>query len=100
MLAYATFVSPDSKRQYWLLALGLEMLLALGGFFSDFKTPLLFTLMAAVAARVRLSVRRCLGLLSLVVVLLSLGVMWTAVKMEYRLFLIAGEGAQVDCRLS
>lgn len=95
MLAYATFAQSGTSRLYWLLAFGLEILLGLGGYFSDFKTPLIFTLLAAMTARVRLSAGRYLVLLSLAAVTLILGVAWTAVKVEYRDFVSGGEKAQV-----
>lgn len=95
ILTYATFTQPDASRKYWLLAFGLEMLLGLGGYFAEFKTPLVFTLLAVVAARARLSVGRYLGLLSLGAVGLILAVGWTAVKGEYRAFVSGGERAQI-----
>lgn len=95
ILAYATFVQPGTSRLYWLLAFGLEMLLGLGGYFADFKTPLFFTLLALVAAELRLRAGHYLGLLSIGALALILGIAWTAVKEEYRSFASGGQEAQV-----
>jgi hypothetical protein len=95
MLAYATFVQFSTSRLYWLLAFGLEMLIGLGGYFSDFKTVLFFTLMAVAAAGVRLSVRHYLGFLALATAALSLALVWTAVKGDYRKFVNAGTNQQI-----
>lgn len=94
MLAYATFVRGNNLR-YWLVAFGLEMLIATGAFFADFKTPLFFTLLAAIAARLRLSIKHYLGLLALGALTLSLGIVWTAIKFEYRDYVSDGKGQVV-----
>ncbi len=95
MLAYATFAQPGSNRIFLITAFTLELLLGLGGYFSDFKTPLIFTLLAAMTAGVRLSFARCLGLLSLGALALTLGIAWSAIKEDYRTFVSGGSKAQV-----
>lgn len=94
MLAYATFVR-GADFKYWLIAFSLELLWAIGAYFSDFKTPLLFTLLAAVAARVRLSPRQFVGLATLAAITLSMGIVWTAIKPDYRLLVSEGKGQVV-----
>ena len=88
----STWHQPTVMRCWHLV---VEIVLGLGGYFSDFKTPLFFTLLAAMAARVRLSLGRYLALLSLGAVALMLGVAWTAVKVDYRNFVSGGEKAQI-----
>ena len=61
MLAYATFTHAKVDRIYLLLALGTELALGIGGYFSDFKTVLFFTFLALVAAGIRVSVARAIG---------------------------------------
>jgi hypothetical protein len=97
MMAYATFVNPAAPRLriYFLCALTLETFLGIGAFFSDFKTPLLFTLLAALAAKVRLSMGRVLGLLVLLTIMVFVGVVWTTIKKEYRSYITAGERTQI-----
>ena len=102
MLAYATFAEASTgstltgnSRFYALFALGVETMLGLGGYFSDFKTPLFFTLLAAMTAGVRLTLGRYLGLLSLAAVALTLALAWSGVKVEYRDYVSGGQKAQV-----
>ena len=95
ILAYATFSQPGTNRLYWLFAFALEMILGIGGYFADFRTPLAFTLLAAAAAGVRLSIRNYLALMSLVAVALTLAIVWSAVKVEYRSFVSGGEREQI-----
>jgi hypothetical protein len=94
ILAYVTFCQ-GSNRQYWYLAFGIELLLSLGGYFSDFKTPLIFSALAVVAVRMRLSLGRYLLLFTLGAVMLLLAVAWTAIKVEYRDFASGGQQAQI-----
>lgn len=95
MLAYATFARARSDKLYLLLALGLEIALGIGAYFSDFKTPFFFTFMAAVTARLRVSVGRYLVLAVLGTVVLAMAMTWTAVKVDYRHYLNGGADAQV-----
>jgi len=95
MLTYATFVQPGANRLWWLLAFGAELAMSVGGFFSDFKTVFVYTLLAVAASGFRLSLRRALMLSCLVAGVLSLSLVWTAVKPEYRKFVSEGEIGQV-----
>ena len=95
MLAYATFTHGKTDRIYLLLALGTELVLGIGGYFSDFKTVLLFTFLALVAAGIRVSVARALGISVLIGVTLFAGIIWTAVKKDYRNFVSGGEKSQI-----
>lgn len=92
VLAYASFVRRSTS--YLTVAFAIEFLLGIGSFFSDFKTVFLVTMIAFAATGARLSLRTAsvLGLLASAV--LGLGVVWTAVKGEYRAFLASGSGTQ------
>ena len=57
ILAYATLARLALAACIGCWHSGWKSLLGLGGYFSDFKTPLFFTMLAVMAARVRLSVR-------------------------------------------
>ena len=95
MLAYVTFVR-GRGHQYFISAFLIELCLAAGGYFSDFKTPMIFTLFALAASGVRPSARSMSGLLILAGFIVVFGVVWTAVKGEYRDFLIkSSEGGAV-----
>ncbi|PWK53138.1 O-antigen polysaccharide polymerase Wzy [Silicimonas algicola] len=95
VLAYATFVRPDADRRYLLVAFLFEFSLGLGSYFSDFKTVFFITILAMAAAGMKISGRRLVSLTAVALILVSVTVVWTAVKVEYRYFLSAGERAQV-----
>lgn len=93
IVAYVTFVRPGANRTYWMVAFGIELVLAMGSYFSDFKTVFFFTLFALIAAGARPSLRQAVGLSLLGGILLAFAVMWTAIKAEYRTFV---SGASTD----
>lgn len=95
ILTYATFVRLGTSRTFWMLAFGVELALSLGGYFSNFKTVFLMSLLAMVMAGVRLSPKQIVGSVILSVVMLALGIVWTAVKTDYRSFLSGGQNAQI-----
>jgi hypothetical protein len=84
ILAYATFVRNRSTRVYWMLAFALEFMLSLGNYFSDFRTVFVFSLFALVAAGVKLTPRRFIGMSVLGATVVALMILWTAIKPEYR----------------
>jgi hypothetical protein len=95
MLGFATFCQPRSPKFYFLAAFFLEFGWGIGGYFSDFKTVFIFVILAAGAARQRLSASNTIGLGLVLALLLGLGVVWTAVKADYRAYVSEGEAAQV-----
>jgi hypothetical protein len=95
MLTYAAFSAWEGVRTFWLMAFALELVLSLGGYFSDFKTVFFFTIFALVAAEVRFNARAYVGMAALAALLLTMGVVWTAIKPEYRKFVSGGQAAQV-----
>lgn len=95
ILAFASFSRSPHSYGYWLAAFGLEMALGIGGYFADFRMPLFFTLLAAAAAKVRLSVAQYLALGTLVAVALTMGLAWSAVKKDYRRYVSGGAGQMV-----
>jgi len=94
-LTYVTFVKPGTSRIFWMLAFGLELALSLGGYFSEFKTVFLISLLAMVMAGVRLSPRQIVGAAFLGAVMVALVIVWTAIKMDYRSFVSGGQHAQI-----
>ena len=95
MLTYAAFVRPFSERRLWLLAFVLEFLLGFGGYFSGFTKVLFFSLMGVFAAGVRFKPGKVFALTVLGTMCLAFGILWTAVKVEYRSFVSGGEVAQI-----
>lgn len=94
MLAYASFVGTTTAGLYLRAAFLIELMQGIGGFFSDFKSVIFVTLMALIAANVRLTAKRGLTLAALLSLLLGLAVVWTAIKSDYRDFVSLGTGEQ------
>ena len=64
------------------------------GFFSGFKTVLFLLVIIVVAARVRVTLANLAGVMAIGLVLLFMGLAWTAIKGEYRNFLNQGTASQ------
>jgi hypothetical protein len=95
MLGFATFCQARSAKLYFLAAFLLEFGWGIGGYFSDFKTVFIFVILAVAAAKQRVSATSTVGLGLVFAVVLGLGVVWTAVKPEYRSYVSQGEAAPV-----
>jgi hypothetical protein len=95
MLAFATFVDPHRSRVYFLAAFMFEFAQGVGGYFSDFKTVFFVALLAKIATATRASVGAIVGVTVLGVILLGLGVVWTAVKSDFRAYVSGGSTAQI-----
>lgn len=94
MLAYAGFVRREATSPFFVLPFLLEFGLGVGGFFSDFKTVFLVTVLAFAASGLSFSPRSLFGLTVLASMLVALMVSWTAIKGEYRAFVSGGDGTQ------
>ncbi len=95
MLAFAAMVRGQGTSPYFIAAFGLELALGIGGYFSDFKSVLFFTLFAVAASGIRFSTGSLVGMAALGSLAIGLGITWTAVKGEYRTFVSRGQAAQV-----
>lgn len=95
ILTYSVFASPRSRSIYWMAAFGVELVMSLGGFFSDFKTVFFFSIFGIVAAQVKLQPRAYLGMAALGALLFVFAVVWTAIKPAYRDYVSGGTGQQV-----
>ena len=95
MLAFAYFLR--GLRAGWLLpcAFLFELVTSIGGYFSDFKAVFFVTLSAAVASGVKFSPGKLISSTLLAVLLVILGIVWTAVKGDFRDFVSGGGGEQV-----
>lgn len=94
LLAYAVFTQ---RRQYALLAVvvSLEFFTGLLGFFSSFKNVLFVLLVALPSAPHFFRGTRLLQFSLVAVAVLVVGIVWTAIKGDYREFLNQGTGQQV-----
>ena len=95
MLAYASFMQQTGAKHYFVAAFALELALGIGGYFSDFKTVMFFTLFAVMASGVRISPPTLIGFGVLGAMALAFGLVWTAIKGEYRSFVSQGQRAQI-----
>ena len=86
ILTYICFVR---RRGYpfFFIAFSLELAWGMGGVYSDFKTVFIYAVIAMAAANRRISLTTAAGLGLLAALLLSLGVVWTSVKFDYRDYL-------------
>lgn len=93
LLAYTVF---SQRRGYQQLTIVLAVELSIGflGFFSDFRTVLIMTLMAAMAAPNALHGVRFRSVVAIVTLTASLGVVWQSIKSDYRNFLNQGSMGQ------
>ncbi len=93
-LTCVTFARRDASKGVWLVIFVFELLSSLGGYFSSFKFVFIFTLIGIAASKVRFR-PRVYGLLVVVAAIaLFLGVVWSAVKVEYRYSISAGRETQ------
>ena len=94
LLTLATFAVPNRSKVPWIVVFSLQFALSIGGFFSDFKDVFFYALIGLVASKVRFRLRMLLLLTVLTSVLLFFGLVWTAIKTEYRNFVNQGSGEQ------
>jgi hypothetical protein len=93
-LAYVVFGGSEG-RVFLVLATGIELLLGLGGYFSDFKTVFFVLVVAALSAGIRLTWRQIAAASICAAIALMLVVVWTGVREKYRAYLNQGTNAQV-----
>lgn len=93
-LIFAAFTLPGASATCWLVPFLFELGLGLGGFFADFRTVLLLTALAAIAAGTRVGLARAMGLASILALAIGLAIVWTAVKGDFRAFVSEGGGSQ------
>ncbi len=95
LLTLATFAVPNRSKVPWILAFGFQFALSIGGFFSSFKDVFFYALIGLVASNVRFRFKTLFPIAALASVLVFLGLVWTAIKGEYRAFVNQGSGQQV-----
>lgn len=80
----------------WLLAATLiEIVLGFGGYFGGFKIVFYVLILAALSARVRLSIGQTVLVGTLCSVVFGLSLVWTGIKPDYRAYLNQGEQQQI-----
>ncbi len=94
LLTLATFAVPGRKKAIWTAVFVIQFVLSIGGFFSNFKDVFFYALIGLVASNVRMKARVILPGTLLAVVVLYLGIVWSAIKTEYRAYVNGGSGQQ------
>jgi len=97
-LLFTTVLSVGRGGRLVAAVVAIEILIGMSGLLSNFRSVFIFLGIAAVAARMKLSATTIMGSVAAFVVLLSLGLFWTAVKTDYRDFLLQGEDVQLTRR--
>lgn len=93
-LLFVTVLGTGRGNKFLLAAVLIEIVIGFSGLLSDFRGVFVYLAMAAIAARIALSVTSIMGGVVWFSVLLMLGLFWTAVKVEYREYATEGEESQ------
>lgn len=94
LFTIVVFGTPGRGKVIWAAVFLAEFVMALGAFFSSYKTVFFFTLVAMAVSGARMPRRFVLPAMGLAVVLGYLVLSWTAIKEEYREFLNTGLSTQ------
>ncbi|MCS4086113.1 hypothetical protein GGQ10_000912 [Salinibacter ruber] len=83
------------RRDVWLigLAITIEIVMGLLGFWGSFKGFFFIFVIAYVTARPQMELPEFRRILAVFLVVLTIGLFWQSVKTEYRAFIVQNEGA-------
>lgn len=95
LFTHVAFRGVGVIRLIWFFAFLLEFMMGFGGFFSNFKTVLFFTILGVLSSGLRINGWRILLLGIMIGFLITIGVVWTAIKSEHRSFLNQGYESQM-----
>ena len=90
LLTFATFAVPGRSKFVWIGVSLFEFGLALGGFFSTFKDVFYYALFGIIGSGIRFRPRTIFLLGCAVMTFAFFGVVWSAVKQDYRDFVSSG----------
>lgn len=94
LFGFQATLTGKMKRTFYLVVL-LEFATGFFSFFSNFKVVLFFTAFIHLTYITRVNVRHVFTTVTVIVIGLSLGVLWTSIKQQYRKFLNGGTNQQV-----
>ncbi len=94
LLAYVVLARREGYR-FLAVAVVIEVGAGIGGFFADFKQPLLIIFIAAVGVMVRVTFARAMLAAGIVTLAILMGVVWSSIKMDYRDYVSGYTGAQI-----
>ncbi|MFD2999137.1 hypothetical protein ACFS7Z_02105 [Pontibacter toksunensis] len=97
ILLFITIAKSESKKNYLILIsiIILEVLIGFAAYFSSFKEILFFSFIGAATVIRKIKLSKLIPLAFLGYIVFSLGVLWTAIKSDYRMFLSGGERQQI-----
>lgn len=95
IIAYVGFKRGGQFRTLFYFACAFEFITSLTGYFSEFQIVFIYTFIAMLASGMRLHASKLIGIGVLIAVAIFAGVVWTAVKVEYRWYLNGGTAQQV-----
>ena len=90
LLTFATFAVPGRSKFVWIGVSLLEFSLAIGGFFSTFKDVFFYGLFGVIGSGLRFRPRTIFLIGCAVLTFTFFGVVWSAVKQDYRDFVSSG----------
>ena len=94
LLLIASCLAQRHGTGWMMAALGLELAIGFSGFFAGFTIPLLFALLAFVTVASVLHRSQKTAAVALVLLLGVLGLLWNAIKIEYRREVSGPQGGQ------
>mgnify|MGYP001292002807 FL=1 len=95
LLTASAFGVPQRSKLPWIIAFSVELAMGIGGFFADFSSIFFYSFIGIALAGSDLLKRNKLLIGVGVVMMLTIAVVWTAVKRDYRAFINAGTREQV-----
>jgi hypothetical protein len=95
LLYFFTTVQGRNRLNIFLLIIAVETVVSLSGYFSEFKLFVVYLFIAFVSFTNVINMRRLVLLVPAAILVFQFGVIWTAVKGEYRFFLSGGTDRQV-----
>jgi len=84
----------DRKKKLLYAVIGIEIFLGFTGYFSAFKDIILIIILALLSMQKELNSKALIKFSFIFVIGLSLGLVWSAIKMDYREYLAGGEYSQ------
>ena len=93
-LLFVTVLGTGRGGKLMVAAVAIEIVIGFTGLLSDFRSVFIYLAMAAIAARIAVGPTAIIGGVVWFSILLALGLFWTAVKTEYRDYLLGGEETQ------
>jgi hypothetical protein len=91
---YIIHKQQKSKKLLYLMIL-FQFITGFAGFFSFFKEVLIFCIIGYIFIQGRINYKIVLWLIPVFFLLLRFGILWTAIKGDYRTYLSGGEKAQI-----